>query len=223
MKTIPILALTVATLLSGCVSTTTLVQVARTRQLGDKNAIKGDYKITDRDVLDFSDLTKRKLSHRFDRDRAIRLGASSSQLTLAGMAGAAETLGLGVSAASGFGLAATYIFGLGQIFDTKGSAQAYEHAFTEIQRAEAVFYFHQLRMSFPKDAEGKGRLDFTNYQPNANIPSDKVLTIDGETLFYRISKIMKVLNDVLANKIPDLQDLKDAEGDKSTTTSTPAR
>ena len=34
---------------------------------------------------------------------------------------------------------------------------------------------------------------------------------------------MKVLNDVLASKIPDLQDLKDAEGDKSATTSTPAR
>ena len=64
MKRIPILALTAAMPLSGCVSSTTLVQVARKRQLGDKNAISGDYHITDRDVLDFSDLTKRKLSHR---------------------------------------------------------------------------------------------------------------------------------------------------------------
>jgi hypothetical protein len=208
-------ALVLAVLSTGCVSTPTLVQVARERQLGDKNAIRGDYHITDRDVLDFSDKTKRKLSSRFDRDRAVRLGSSSSQLTLGGLAGAASTFGWAASTASGLGLGATYIFGLGQIFDSKGHAEAYERAFTEIQRAEADYYFHQLGMKFAKDAEGKRHPDFSNYQPNGSIPSGAVLTIDGETLFYRVSKIMKVLNDVLASKIPDLQDMKDAEGDKS--------
>lgn len=218
------LLIAAALLCTGCVSTTTLVQVARTRQLGHKNAVTGTYHITDRDVLDFSDEMKRKLGSRFDRDRGVRLGSSSAQLTLAGLAGASKTLAFGASAASGFGLGATYIFGLGQIFDSKGSAQAYEHAFTDIQAAEAAYYFHQLGMTFtPPDAKGKVHPDRVGYHANADIPSGRELTLDGETLFYRISKIMKVLDDALANKIPNLQDLKDAEGDKSPASAVPAR
>lgn len=202
---------------TGCVSSPTLLQVARARQCGDKNSISCDYHITDRDVLDFSDITKRKLASRFDRDRVARFGTSATSYTLGGLAGAAKTFGWAAGSASGYGLGATYIFGLGQVFDTKGSAQAYEHAFTEIEHAEAVYYFHQLRMKFPRDEKGVGHIDDTLYRANGNIPSKDELTIDGETLFYRIGKITKVLNDALANKIPDLQDLKDAEGDKSTT------
>jgi hypothetical protein len=50
-------------------------------------------------------------------------------------------------------------------------------------------------------------------------PSD-CLTPHGQTLCYRVIKTLKVLEDVLANKIPDLQDLKDAKGDTSPITTT---
>ena len=40
-----------------------------------------------------------------------------------------------------------------------------------------------------------------------------VIATAGETLYYRVSKILKVLHDTLSGKIPDLQDLKGANGE----------
>jgi hypothetical protein len=220
-RAVAVLAL--VTLFPGCVSTPTLVQTARKRQLGDKNAITGEYKITDRDVLDFSDQIKRKLSARFDRDRAIRYSASTGQLTLGALAGSVKTFGWSAGTAGALGTAATYIFGLGQIFDSKGHAQAYEHAFTDVEKAEATYFFYQVGMKFRKEGDRFIVDPETRGFSKAGIPSNQVLTADGQSLFYRVTKILKVLDDVLANIIPDLQDLKDAEGDKGAGTASPAK
>ena len=211
-------ALVGAMFLSAC-STPTLVEVARRRQatVEDRKAnpnVKDDvrvkYSITDLDVLNFTDEVKRKLANRSSVHMGVGYGSAGTQATLGALAGAAKAVGWGVSVASGLGLGATYIFGMGQIFDPKGRAQAYEQSFTAIQAAEATYYFHQLGMSFNKVT---GHVDPGNIDGRSDIPSSTNLTPDGETLYYRVSKILKVLNDTLANKIPDLQDLKEAHGE----------
>jgi hypothetical protein len=209
-----------ALLLSAC-STPTLVEIARRRQATDedrragydvKDDVRIQYFVTDWDVLNFTDEVKRKLANRASLHIGFSYGTAGTNATLGALAGAAQTLGWGVATASGFGLGATYVFGMSQIFQSKGQAQAYEQSFTQIQAAEATFYFHQLGMSFdPKT----GKVDPGNPIGRSDIPSRTNLTPDGETLYYRASKILKVLNDTLAGKIPDLQDLKEANGESA--------
>jgi hypothetical protein len=217
-----IISLTAALFLSGC-STPTLVQVARRRQATEeerrasrnvKDDVRVRYYVVDLDVLNFTDEVKRKLANRSSFHMGVRYGSAGMQATLGALAGAAELIGWGVSTASGLGLGATYIFGMGQIFDAKGHAQAYEQAFTAIQAAEATYYFHQLGMGFTK-VDGRYVLDRTAGHPRCDIPSPTYLTPDGESLYYRVSKILKVLHDTLSSKIPDLQDLKEAHGESS--------
>ena len=207
--------LSVAVLFSSACSTPTLVEVARRRQgpstSGAKDDVHVQYTITDWDVLNFTDEVKRKLANRSSLHMGFAYGTSATALTLGALAGAAKTFGWGISAASGLGLGATYVFGLGQIFDSKGHAQAYEQSFTAIQAAEATFYFHRLGMRFDKNK----KVDLSQVTPGVNIPSHEELTPDGETLYYRVTKILKVLNDVLANKIPNLDDLKEAHGENA--------
>ena len=213
-------------MLSSC-STPTLVEVARRGQAGANGGdIKDDvtvpYRITDRDVLNFTDEIKRKLANRSNVHRGIRYGSATTQATLGALAGAAETAGWSASVASGLGMGATYIFELGQIFGSKAHAQAYEQAFTAIQNAESNYYFHRVGLAF-KDSK-KSVIDYSGVDPACakadarNIPPSDCLTPDGQTLYYRVIKNLKVLKDVLANKIPELQDLKDAKGDTSETT-----
>jgi len=223
LRSVVIAVITAAFLLQAC-STPTLVQVARRRQAtaedysrngNVKDDVRVQYSITDLDVLNFTDEVKRKLANRSSFHRGLRYGSAGTQATLGALAGAAQVIGWGVSTASGLGLGATYIFGMGQIFNAKGNAQAYEQAFTEIQAAEARFYFKQLGMRFTK-ADGRSVVDPENAgQPRSGIPSAMHLTPEGETLYYRVSKILKVLHDTLAGKIPDLQDLKEANGESS--------
>jgi hypothetical protein len=224
----PIIALLFATALVGGCSTPTLLQVARRAQNGPgtENDVTKQYYVTDRDVLNFTDEVKQKLARRSAFHMGVRYGSAGTQATLGALAGAAKVLGWGVSTASGLGLGATYIFGLGQIFDAKAHAQAYEQAYTAIQAAEAAFYFHQAGMSFIEKPEGSGKY-IVNPTPvpetaGHGIPRSDRLTPDGETLYYKCVKNLKVLDDVLAGKIPDLQDLKDAKGDTSTTTTSTA-
>jgi hypothetical protein len=212
------ISLVVALLLSAC-STPTLVEIARRRQATDqdrragydvKDDVRVKYSVTDWDVLNFTDEVKRKLANRSSFHMGFSYGTSGTNATLGALAGAAQALGWGVATASGFGLGATYVFGMGQIFQSKGQAQAYEQSFTQIQAAEATYYFHQLGMSFNKTT---GKVDPGDINGRRDIPSQTNLTPDGETLYYRASRILKVLNDTLASKIPDLQDLKEAHGE----------
>lgn len=207
-----------ALLLSAC-STPTLVEIARRRQATDhdrsagydvKDDVRIKYVVTDWDVLNFTDEVKRKLANRSSFHMGFSYGSDGAAATLGALAGAAKTLGWGVATASGFGLGATYIFGMSQIFQSKGQAQAYEQSFTQIQAAEATYYFHQLGMSFNRTT---GKVDQGDKNGRSDIPSQTNLTPDGETLYYRASKILKVLNDTLASRIPDLQDLKEAHGE----------
>jgi hypothetical protein len=207
-------------------STPTLVEVARRRQAtaadrqNSRNVqddVNVQYSITDWDVLNFTDEIKRKLASRAQFQTNVRYGSSFSQATLGALAGAAKVFGWGVSTASGLGLGSIFIFGSGQIFNAKGRAEAYEQSFTAVQAAEATFYFHQLGMGFTTDKTGKKTVVPGNKNGRPDIPSRTNLTPDGETLYYRVSKILKVLEDTLAAKIPDLQDLKDASGDTSGT------
>lgn len=220
--------MTLSFLLGGC-STPTLLQVARRRQDATgygENDVRVQYQVTDLDVLNFTDEVKRKLARRSAFHMGVRYGSAGTQATLGALAGAAEVLGWGVSTASGLGLGATYIFGLGQIFDAKAHAQAYEQAYTAIQAAEAAFYFRQTGMRFTEQPASSGKFvvdsSLVTEASGRDIPRSDRLTPDGETLYYKCVKNLKVLDDVLAGKIPDLQDLKDAKGDTSATTTSTA-
>jgi hypothetical protein len=206
--------------LCGC-STPTLVQVARRRQAAEagghsggsvKDDVRVKYQVTDLDVLNFTDEVKRKLMNRSSFHTGVQYGSAGTQATLGALAGAAEIIGWGVSTASGLGLGATYIFGMGKIFDSKGHSQAYEQAFTAIQAAEANYYFHQLKMGI-KEENGRTVVDPDLGEPRGGIPSSESLSPEGERLYFRVSKILKVLNDTLSAKIPELQDLKAAQGE----------
>jgi hypothetical protein len=208
--------LLVALSLSAC-STPTLVEVARTRNAtlpGNNGGVTARYHLADVDVLNFTDEVKKKLASHSSFHMAVRYGSAGTEATLGGLAAAAKVIGWGVSTASGLGLAATYIFGMGQIFDAKGHAQAYEQAFTAIQAAEATYYFQELGMGFKK-VDGRNVVDLSGARSRGDIPSELVLTPDGESLYYRVSKILKVLDDTLSSKIPDLQDLKEAHGESA--------
>lgn len=202
--------------LCSCVSYPTLVETARESNGQPRDSLTVDYKITDKVVLNYTDSVKRLLASKCDRASLARYGSAATQTTLSTLAGAASTAGWATSTASGLGLGATYIFGLGNIIDAKGHSQAYEQALTAVQAAEANFYFYQLHMGF-KPVNGKMAVD-TSDVPHVDeneIPSDSKLTPDGETLYYRVTKIVKVLDDVLSGKIPNLEDLKDASGENS--------
>jgi hypothetical protein len=229
-----ILAAVGLSMVSSC-STPTLVEVARRGQAANsgrdvKDDVTAPYHITDRDVLNFTDEVRRKLANRSNVHMGIRYGSATAQATLGALAGAAETAGWTASAASGLGMGATYIFGLGQIFNSKGHAQAYEQAFTAIQSAESSYYFHRVGLAFKESPPKSGKYVVDDSRVNTptavassgDIPPSDRLTPDGQRLYYRVVKTMKVLEDVLADKIPDLQDLKDAKGDTSQTTTATA-
>jgi hypothetical protein len=172
-----------------------------------------EYQITDLDVLNYTDAIKSKLAMKFDHASGTQYGTSAAAVTLSSLAGAANTAGWGVATGSGLGLGAAYVLSLGHVFDAKGHAAAYEQAFTAIQAAEANYYFHQTGMSFAQ-VGGKNQVVLPNPQNQPNhIPYSDRLTADGETLYYRVGKTLKVLDDVLASKIPDLGDLKESQGE----------
>lgn len=208
-----------AVLLASCASYPTIEQLSRARLYGWSHStdVTLAYRITDLDALNYADEIKRQLAKKFDSASVSTYGTSASAVTLSTLAGAASTAGWGAGTASGLGMAAGYVFNLGHIADTRSRAGAYEQAFTAIQAAEANFYFHQLGMSF-KPGKGKATVVLP---PNPNhknhIPYSDRLTPDGETLYYRVGKTLKVLDDVLAAKIPNLDDLKEAHGEATGT------
>ena len=205
----------VAALVLVSCSTPTLVQIARRRNRNKKDDVTVKYTVTDWDVLNFTDEVKRKLANRSSFHTGVRFGSAGAQATLGTLAGAAETFGWAASTASGLGIGATYIFGMGQIFDSKAHAAAYEQACEAIKAAEASYYFRELQMGFTTDANGKKIADPTQGAPSGEIPSQNYLTPAGETLYYRTTKILKVLNDALVSQIPNLEDLKEANGESS--------
>lgn len=194
----------------------------RQNQGKPNNDLTATYHIADLDVINYTDKVKEGLMKHFKADSALRSGSAATQVTLATLAGAAETAGWSVSTASGLGLAAGYIFSLGQVFNAKDKAQAYEQAFTAVQAAEATYYFYRLGMSF-NTVGGRTVVLRGDSNGRDDVPSSTHLTPDGETLYYRVSKVLKVLDDALANKIPDLQDLKDAKGDGGGSAASPAK
>ncbi len=215
--------LPLSALLASCASYPTLEQTARARartKLPANPPVSDagiEYQITDLDVLNYADAIKTKLARKFDSASVTRYGSSTAAVTLSSLAGAANTAGWGAASASGLGMGAAYILSLGHIIDAKGNAAAYEQAFTAIQAAEANFYFHQTGMSFTQ-ADGKWRVVLPDNQNQQNhIPYSDRLTPDGQTLYYRVSKTLKVLDDVLASKIPNLDDLKEAQGENAGT------
>lgn len=227
--------LATALFLSAC-STPTLVEVSR-RRVAPRGSAQGDsvkddvtvpYQITDWDVLNYTDEVERKLANRAHIHAALRYSSATGQVTLTSLAAAASTAGWGVSTASGLGLGAGFLYSLSQIFDAKGQSQAYEAAYTAIEKAETGYFFHQLGYTLTRGADGRFRVvRDTSREPGtysadgANIPARDRLTIDGETLYYRVIKTLKVLDDALAQRIPNLQDLQDAVGEAPTPTPRP--
>ncbi|SKA94858.1 hypothetical protein SAMN02745166_02222 [Prosthecobacter debontii] len=160
------------------------------------------YTVTDLDVLNFTNGVKNHLDRRSSIHTNLRYGSATTMATLGGLAGAAKTVGWSTGTASALGLGATYVFGLGQIFNSKSHAQAYEQCLADVQAAEASYFFYRLG----------GRANGTP-EPANGIPSATHLTYEGEVLYYRVTKVLNVLYDSLAGKIPDLQDLKEARGE----------
>jgi hypothetical protein len=81
---------------------------------------------------------------------------------------------------------------------------------------------HQLRYSVSRNSEGQYQLSrAVNRDPQTysrdgkDIPQKDRLTIDGETLYYRVTKTLKVLDDALEQKIPSLEDLRDSMSDST--------
>lgn len=227
-QTIP---LVITVLLLPACSTPSLVQMARRDNNANKDDVTARYTITDRDVLNYTDEVKRKLANRGNFHMGLRYGSATAQTSLSGLAGAASALGWAASSASLFGMGATYIFGLGQIFGAKDHAQAYETAASAISKAEAAYYLNQVgyevgtdkkihRVQNGDDRSSTGSAT-PSLMPSGAIPRSDCLTIDGETLYYRVTKTLKVLDDALAEKIPNLQDLKDSQGDNSGTPKPP--
>jgi hypothetical protein len=216
-------------LLFSC-STPSLVEIARRRQAtadGEQRSNARDdvrvrYDITDWDVLNYTDEVKRKLANRANIHAGLRYGSATGQVTLAALAGAALTAGWGVATASGLGLGASYLFGLSHVFNSRSQSQAYETAFTAIEKAESNYYLHQLGYSVSRNSEGQYQLSrAVNRDPQTysrdgtDIPQKDRLTIDGETLYYRVTKTLKVLDDALEQKIPSLEDLRDSMSDST--------
>jgi hypothetical protein len=215
-------------MLTGCVSLPTLVQITRERTYAMQNKLPGKggwehrndlaviYSVTDMDVLNWTDRVKVIIGKRCDNAAIVRYSSSTTQDALTALAGAASTAGWATSTASGFGLGATFISTVGGSVDAKGDSAAYEQAFSDIQNAENLYYFYRLGMSF--DSSGKvTRASWALTSGTNEVPSPHELTAQGEALQHRVVAIVKVLNDALEKKIPDLQDLKDAKGDSSTT------
>jgi hypothetical protein len=199
-----------------------VVQIARMRVGGGPEDPFVNYRVTDRDVLDYTDNIKSLLSSKLTKHSTVRYGSSSLQVLLSSLISLVPAFGWSASAAGIMGGGSSFIHGMGENIDSKGRAQAYETALASVQKAESTFYFYQTGMAFKTDATGKKTVDYSNAVPNSNIPASDVLTEDGQTLYYRVTKTLQVLENVLANKIPNLQDLKDAQGDTSTTTIAPA-
>jgi hypothetical protein len=197
-----------------------LVQIARMHANGGKDdPYNTTYTITDRDVLDYTDHIEALLSQKMTNNATARYGSSTGQLVLSSLTALVKTLSWTTAAASGLGVGNSFLFGLGQNIDAKGRAQAYETALTSVKKAESTYYFGQTGMKF-KTENGKTSVDSSGAPAmgKSGIPSSATLTADGETLYYRVTKTLRVLEDALANKIPNLQDLKDSQGDNSQTT-----
>lgn len=190
---------------ASCTSFPSLVDVARSRAQGSSKPddLSVAYKITDLDVLNFTNEVKKHLDRRSSIHTNVRYGSATTLASLGGLAGASKTLGWSTGTASALGLGATYVFGLGQIFNSKQHAQIYEQSLASVQSAEAAFFYYRLK----KDNVGK------KDKTASDIPSATQLTSEGEILYYRVTKILNVLYDSLAGKIPDLQDLKEAHGE----------
>ncbi len=196
-----------------------VVQIARMREGGgttDNPFL--NYHVTDRDVLDYTDNIKSLLSSKLTKHATVRQGSSGLQVMLSSLISLVPAFGWSSSAAAIMGGGSSFIHGIGENINSKGRAQAYEAALASVQKAESTFYFYQTGMKFDTDSTGKKTVNYTNQRPNPNIPSGEDLTADGQTLYYRVTKSLQVLEAALANKIPDLQDLKDAQGDTSVTT-----
>lgn len=189
---------------------------------GGTNPFPPNYRVTDRDVLDYTDNIKSLLSSKLTKHATLRYGSSSLQVLLSSLISLVPAFGWSTSAASIMGGGNSFIHGMGENIDARGRAQAYETALTAVQKAEATFYFYQTGMAFITDDKGKKSVDYTKAKPSGSIPSSETLSADGQTLYYRVTKSLQVLEDALASKIPNLQDLKDAQGDTSATTTATA-
>jgi len=71
-------------------------------------------------------------------------------------------------------------------------------------------------MCFTQQPAGSGKFvvdtSFVTEARGRDISRSDCLAPEGETLYYKCTKNLKIPDDVLAGKIPDLQDLKDAKG-----------
>jgi len=179
-----------------------------------RNDLSVSYIITDLDVVNWTDRVKVIIAKHCDQATLLRYSSATGQDALTTLAGAASLAGWSTATASGLGLGATFISTLGSTFDSKGDAALYDDAFTNIQDAENLYYFYSMGMQFDKN--GKVTPDSWKVR-RADVPSCHYYSAQAETLQHRVIAAIKVLDAALARKIPDLQDLKDAKGDTSTT------
>ena len=227
MKTLRLIISLICTglVLAGCAANTINLQtIARKRaslKMCCKENVCVEYHITDLDVLDYTDQVKASLARKGNIDSGVQYGATSTQVTLGALAGASTAFGWAASTASTLGIAGTYVFGLGQVFNAKDRSQAYETALSDIQKSESTYFFFRTGNHF-EAVNGKVVPKYVlKDDQGGDVPPHDRLTKDGQTLYYRVTKAIAVLEAALANKIPNLQDLKDAKGDTSSAPSPP--
>lgn len=142
--------------------------------------------LSDQKALIFSDNVASAFRTKAGTSRYIREASSSTQVTLAALAGASPTLNLSKSALAGLGFGSALIPDFQGIFNAKGRAEAYTDAVRLIETAQN---------------------EFLAYNQN---PSATELTQNGVTLIQRTQASIHVVESTLAGRIPSVVDMKQA-------------
>lgn len=153
-------------------------------------------KITDADVLGFTDGVKKILQRRSNLARRVRMGSGTGQI-LAAAAGA--TLGLiahaNVETVAALAAVSAVIPELQTIWDARGRAETYNQGLNLIQKAEARYYEK-------KTAAG----------PLTKGISSQELTPEGVELLKEVTASIQVVGTALVELIPTVDELLAAHG-----------
>ncbi len=153
-------------------------------------------KITDADVLGFTDDVKKVLQRRSNLARRVRMGSGTGQI-LAAAAGA--TLGFiahaNVETVAALAAVSAVIPELQTIWEARGRAETYNNGLDLIQKAEARYYEKKTKGGPLKDGI-----------------SSEDLTPEGVELLNEVTASIQVMGKALVNLIPTVEELQAATG-----------
>jgi hypothetical protein len=150
-------------------------------------------KLSDAVAINYADSAARLLRAKFTGARIADETGRTTQVILAGLAGATAAFDFGSSTVAALGLSSAAIPELQRIFNAKGRTQAYQDAVRLIEEAE---------------------IEYLSFNQN---PSDIVLTQNGITLFQRTTATIHVVEKTLTGALPTVEDMQKATEPMSTT------